>query len=687
MEDDQSSMEDCVKYFLRNATVDKKDLDKDEIKQNLERLELNVEKGLSSRDLNVLARHVVFTRGYDFVIRRKILYCLVPEGSDFPYEIIPLAVSNCTEVPVNPTWQASVLSWLCSLLEHGVIDAYNKFIHICYSAFFNLTSSLSLVLLSCRVLGFITRLEDVTAWRANILLHLKDKPGFYDRVSHLLRIYQLFRPDLIYGKLSYKHFPQTTPRVLKKGVMALRTRLEENEAVDWGSSSGEIWPAMNKPEKANAHQRPTAIPRPDNTYYSGTMEEKTQKKIFVSQYQRFPDLVNGLPNWKVWKWPNNPATHLGCPIIIPLFRPDDPTVLITLTNWLQVALRAELIECRGKPHKERCENLLKAVHDLVKVTGTQIPIVNDFLVDYMSVWDQRSHFPLVLSLMEYSTYVSAEFTSHTYFRIIAELLDNAPLVKWCMVVETVGNTAAVWAVRAMEEAVGSDKYINWPRKPGFEDYSSIIGLWFLVNRMERFFSAAVVEYKCHPMVVHHIIDFYVKVNMYSEVLSLPVVFLPRVPFTLALTTQSDLASVHRWGKLLSSIPAAVERIKEMNVHGPESEVQAECLSMCESFNMSVRIFLQGVYVGSAFGSFYKKLLDPFYSFNFLQKIISSPSARKFAHVTHALPYLPYCAQKLIELGDRELEQEEAKELRDEVIAKLDADGFSGITKCIRVYIK
>ncbi|XP_064117083.1 uncharacterized protein LOC135222760 [Macrobrachium nipponense] len=464
-------------------------------------------------------------------------------------------------------------------------------------------------------------------------------------------------------------------------------RLEENNVVAWSSSSGEIWPAMNKPEKVNTYQRPTAIPRPDNTCYSGTMEEKTQTKVFVSQYRRFSDLTNGLPDWKLWKWPNNPATHLNCPIIIPLFRPDDPTVLITLTNWLQVALRAELIECRGKPNKERCENLLRAVHNLVKVTGTQIPVINDFLIDYMSVWNQRSYFPLVLSLMEYSTYVSAEFTSHTYFRIIAELLDNASMVKWCRVIETVGNTAAVWAIRAMEEATGSDQYMNWPGTSGFEDNSSITGLWFLINKMERLFSAAMLEYKCHPMVIHHIIDFYVKISMYSEALNLPVVCLPRVPFTLALIIQSDLAAVHRWGKLLSSIPATVERIRKMDVYGPENAVQVECLSMCESFNMSVKVFVQSVYIGSAFGSLYKNLLDPFYSFDFLQKIVASPSAKKFAQVTHALPYLPYCAKNLIELGDRELDKDEAKELRDEVIAQLESDGFSGIGKCISVYIK
>ncbi|XP_068205089.1 centromere protein I-like [Palaemon carinicauda] len=685
MENGHTSL-DCVEYFLKNITLHRKEIDRDEMKKNMEELEKNVEKGLSYTDLNALAHHVVFTDAYDLMTRRKILYCMVPVDSEFPYGIIPLAISHCSLVPSNPTWQSSVLNWLCSLLEHGVIDAYNKFVHICYTSIFNFTSSLSLTLLSCKILGYMTRLEDVTAWRANILMHLKEKPGFFDKVSQLLRVYQLFRPDLVYGKLSYKNFTRTSPRVLKRGMLALRARLEDSELLQGtASSDGDIWGGINKVERPNPHQRQTAVPRPDNTYYPGTMEEKTDDKVFVSQYRRFEDLANGIHQWKSWKWPNNPSTHLASPIIIPLFRPDDLTVLITLTNWLQVALRTELIEGLGNPSKERCERLLKAVLSLVKETGSQIPIVNNFLFDFIGVWDQKSNFSLILSLMEHVSYTSAEFFSLTYLKLVVELLDNASMVKWCKVVESIKNMACVWAVRAWEEHSGTQEYMEWPSTSDSFSDSSVVGLWYLMTTMERFFYAALIEYNYHPLIMHQIIDFFVKVNMHAEVLNLPVVFLPPAPFTLAVITHSDLACVHRLGKLMASTPASVERVKRMKTYGSENDTQVECLSMCESFNVSIQFFLRGVFIGTAFDRYFEKELDPFYSFNFLTKMLSSPSARKFAHVTHALPYLPLYAERLIEVGDRELTKDEVEDLRTEVVTKLEADGFTGIGKCVRAY--
>ncbi|KAK7067433.1 hypothetical protein SK128_007271, partial [Halocaridina rubra] len=158
-----------------------------------------------------------------------------------------------------------------------------------------------------------------------------------------------------------------------------------------------------------------------------------------------------MSEYQHWRWPNNPATHLRSPFIIPLFRPHEDVVLVGITNWLEVALRTELVDKLSNPSNERCEKLMRAVHGLMKVTGCQIPVINHFLSQYMTVWDQNSNFDLVLLLFEGVIYSSPQFVSLTFVKLVTDLLDNASVCKWCRVVEAVSNTAGKWAMKAHEE--------------------------------------------------------------------------------------------------------------------------------------------------------------------------------------------------------------------------------------------
>ena len=54
---------------------------------------------------------------------------------------------------------------------------------------------------------------------------------------------------------------------------------------------------------------------------------------------RFRELVRGMDKWESWVWPTNPAAHLACPLLVPLFRPHQVEVQVALANWLEVALR------------------------------------------------------------------------------------------------------------------------------------------------------------------------------------------------------------------------------------------------------------------------------------------------------------------------------------------------------------
>lgn len=672
--------EGAVDFLLKNAGRRSRDINSSDLKLAVQELQEAAVSGLSSQHIVTLSNKVIFRSAYDVVTRRKLLFSLMPEGHDFPYQIIPLAVSSITVIPMSPAWQGAVLTWIGGLLEYGIISSHNRYLHLCYTAVFNLASHMNLCALACKVLYYLTVREDVTRKHTQSLLRLKLKPGFYTHASQLLRLYSLFRPDLVVGQLAQKRISPSSPANLKRVLLAARVRLQEIDESTVLQDFNYIW-HDRKAEKVNPHQRKTAIPQPITILYTDKLEEKKRKVIFVTQYRRFPELVRGIEDCKSWQWPNNPVANLSNPIIIPLFRPHEKHVLVGITNWLEFALRTEVLDGIGNPSKERCEKLLDASYDLVRATGTPIPVINHFVTELMTKWNEKAHFQKVLALLEAVSFTSPEFISETLLKFVARLITTAPLFTWCRIVEALTNTACSWAVVAQQET--NTDYLDWPQQAITE--SSIVGLWFLTHRLERFFIIALVDFNYHPMIVNQVLDYYTKVNMYAEVLELPIVFFPPTTFTLAVLAMSDLGSTHRLGKLLSSMQTAMQRVKSMKTVGPKEAIREECLSMAENINQALIFFMSGIYTSKALTSKWEKVLDPFYPFHFLKNILKRENAQSFASITQAFAYLPFFAKFL---ADSEEEWSSVqKEVRDKVLDELQEAGLTGIGECVKAYMK
>ncbi|XP_045617671.2 centromere protein I isoform X1 [Procambarus clarkii] len=667
-----------------NASSRPRDINNEEMKRHVAELQKASVNGLSAKQIVTLANNVVFTNGYDVFKRRKLLYSLLPEGHDFPYRIIPLAISSTAEIPVSPAWQHAILSWLGALLEFGIITPHNPYVHLCYTAVFNLVSHLNLCGLACKVLYYITLREDVNRHRTQLLMSLKTKPGFFVNVSQLLRIYRLFRPDLVVGELAYKRVVPSTPQNIRAALSAARLRLQETSESVTFQNSNSVWPAFSQAAKVNPYQRNTAIPQPDTNYYTTTVEEKKEKVIFVTQYRRFSELLGGMEDSRLWQWPNNPASHSSSPIIIPLFRPHEPHVYVGLSNWLEFALRMEVIEGFGNPSFERREKLLDVAISLVCSCGPSVPVVNLFVTELMFKWDGKSHFDKVMALLEGVSFFSPEFLSETLLKVVTRILCMAPLVTWIKVVEAVTNMVCSWALMAYEETFRTQDEHSWPGH--FAPEASVVGLWFLTLRMERIFLKALIDFKCHPMVVHHILDYYVKLNMYVDVLELPMVFFPPATLTFAVVTKGDLMTTHRLGQLLSRMWAAMQRLRDTKARWPEEAIRRECLGFAECVNQSVIFFFKGVYNAKALTTKWEKVLSPFYPFHFLEDILVKENSCSFATITDALAYLPFSTKYLVEsTGD--WSKQEREEVRDRIIEELQEAELTGIQECVQAFKK
>lgn len=679
-------MDKAVDFLVNNVNARPRDLSRAEVKDALVKLEEAALAGLPSETILTLSQEVIFANTYDTTTCRRLLYSLIPVGHDFPMQVVPLVASSASTAGVSVSWQYAVLTWLEGMLEFGIIPSSEPLVHICYTTVFNLMSSLSLSSMASRVLYHITVREDVTPNRVQVLLKLRLKPAFDVPASYLLRLYHLFRPDMVAGRLADKSVVVRLPPALKTRLLQARQRLQDTDG-DLGNfkDKDRVWRDGAKVEKVNIYQRNTAVPQPQFNIYTLKVEEKTSKTVYVTQYQRFGELVRGLEEWEHWVWPTNPAAHLACPMVVPLFRPHQVQVQVSLTNWLEVALRTELLEGIGAPSKERLDNLLGAAHELCFSYGASLPVVSNFLLQLLPRWNLHDNFEKVVPLLEYVGFTSELSLYRDVLPVVENLMVGQPLILWCRIVEAVTAMACHWLIAAHQERanVTPDGY-DWPQQ---QDYSSaLVGVWFLTQKLGRMFLFGVLEFHSHPLVIHHILDYYSRLDMYSEILDLPLAFFPPPVLTLNIITNADLALTHRLGHILSRMKDRLATLKRMQDEGcEESALQSSIVDMHE-VRECLFIFLSGVLQGTALSDQWKKKLDVFYPFEHLADLRAEKRTAKFATVTHALYYLPFFARSLIEFG-REWRQVEFEEVRSRVLADLSAAGLTGIAVCNKAYLK
>ncbi|XP_045129969.1 centromere protein I-like isoform X2 [Portunus trituberculatus] len=599
-------------------------------------------------------------------------------------QVVPLAVSSASVKDVSVPWQYAVLCWLEGMLEFGIIQSSEPLIHICYTTVFNLLSSLTLSSIASRLLYHMTVRQDVTPNRVQVLLKLRLKPGFNIPASFVLRLYNLFRPDLVTGQLADRTVVKRLPPALKTRLLEARMRLQgEAEYLDTVEGKDRLWRDGAKLEKMNLHLRNTAVPLPYFNMCTLTVEEKKMRPLYATQYQSFSEMVRGMSEWERWVWPSNPAAHLACPLVVPLFRAHQVQVQVGLTNWLEVALRTELVEGIGAPSKERQDSLLNTAHELCFSHAASLPVISNFLLELMPVWNHSDNFKKVVRLLEFVGFTSTANLSPSVLRVVEQLMLSQPLIVWCRVVESVTAMVCRWLITEHQERTsGSSDGHDWPQQ---EEYSSALtGAWFVTKRLERMFLFGVLEYESHPLVIHHILDYYTQVDMYCEELNLPMSVYPPPILTLNIVGNSDLALTHRLGHILARVKDRLATLTKMNEEGCEEQILILCLQGTSEVNESVFIFISGLLEGTALSKFWEKSLDKFYPFEHLKKLRARKHIGKFASVTHALPFLPFVGKALTEM-DREWTQAEFKKVRADVLADLSAAGLTGIEACHKAY--
>ncbi|KAB7505080.1 Centromere protein I, partial [Armadillidium nasatum] len=593
-------------------------------------IQFSKENGLTSDVIKTLTKSVIFEDCYDITTRRKLLYSCVPQSEHFPYEVIPLAVSYSALPNISSTWQYSILTWIAGLLDFHVIDVSNKYIHICYVTLFNL-------------------------------------------------IYKFFRPDLVVSRLDRITRNHNPPKFLAESLKNAQLRLQETDS--YPGDGHQLWAYDDQKRRLNPFHDANAIPEPEILMYHEKIEQKKENKISVLQFRSVRSMIRDMPHWKDWIWPNNYACLLSRPALIVLFKPHDPFVKICLTNWLEIALRTEIIDDCGSHARQ--ESLLVACIKLLKVSETIIPAVFHFLMEFLMKWDQYTHFSKVTELLSFFPFISPILFFDCVFEKFLQVLSTASLPQFCSIIDAFGNMASTWLLQARQEQSYYRKASDWPFD--LKETTPLEGVYFLCQRLERIILSSILRLGSHTMLLNTIISFYSKINMYCEKLQLPMLVVPPAEFFFLCYVSGDIVAVHRSGHMLANIRERVQFLKSYECSGVEEMMGKLALSSIELINFVLLTYLDLTVSSVAYSERWKEVLSSYVGESFYNKLASVPNIRHFGSICRALPYLPLSCEYFQNNNDFISDRSLRSEVVNEILSVLKSKHLDGILRCAKTY--
>ncbi|XP_076029886.1 centromere protein I-like [Oratosquilla oratoria] len=671
-------VDSACKWLVQNSKKKKKDIDKHVLKIVLKTIREKAHTdGLEKNSMKILAHSIVFSDSYDIVSRQNVLYSLIPED-DFPYELIPAAISDATKIEQSSSWQHSLLSWVGALLEYHIIDENHKLIHICYEPLVNLASHITLCSLACKILYYITTRQDVSPLNANHFMELTRKISFGKKIAPILRLYRVFRPDLMTQVVHSSHRLPKAPKVMVNGLEAASNRLNGNLDVD-PEDKQNLFPPSDHMRRKNPYTSAVVVPPLEIISYRETLEEKKEKRISVLQYKKFKAFIRGMHEWKQWEWPNAASSMLHSPALIVLFRPHETRLKIAISDWLELALRTEVIERAN--NVERIHTLLKAAAKLIQKTDTRIPVLNHFVAEFLEQWDGESFIDLILPLISGMPYISAQYNTTILLDNLMKTLTKVRLSQSCAILSAITDMVCNWCLDAKREEQYAAKGTideNWPLDLMRE--SALEGIWFVSHRLERCFLCLMELHKFHPMIQHSILDYYTRVQMYLNHFELAAFVNPPTSLVLCYLVAGDLVIIDRLGHLFCRLKKDAHRVNNSKPKMPEGQqVQQECLHRLSVINLSIILLLDGLYNFRAFTRHWRTEMASFVSEDSMKKLIAFPNFRKCFSLTRNLACLPLMLQKEY----LQMENEEDKMIS--LMEKLLSNSFTGLAECLAVF--
>ncbi|KAF2711121.1 Mis6-domain-containing protein [Pleomassaria siparia CBS 279.74] len=301
----------------------------------------------------------------------------------------------------SPGTQNGLVKWLTmvrDIIEHHAI------LSRMYRVLFNMLDMISIRTSLCHLLSLITRRKHVQPFRIQQLLALSRGLGNEPALQGLLRVYRDYYPDIMIGSTSITRNsfpPQLDPEwqirliVIKETSIAARAlNSEQHNGFRVARKGAKRGRASLIPDVHTFHANETSV----------TLEEIDSVEDFVDKLDRI-------------ELPGQLISILTDPLL-QKFVALKPSVIATtrIQLWLSAFLEDEYKTAKsGNPTSTFLSEILDGLLEQTQYTKVLLPVVSDFLSEYLRVWDGISDVDAILGLLSFVSLQNFKDAHNTYF--------------------------------------------------------------------------------------------------------------------------------------------------------------------------------------------------------------------------------------------------------------------------------
>ncbi|ORZ09055.1 Mis6-domain-containing protein [Lobosporangium transversale] len=347
--------------------------------------------GLSPEQLSQLL-DIILIGKIDDTTTRKLIRLLLPR-QHVP-EMCAIKVMGCLGRRLAFSNQAALLRWM--IVVYNVIDSRTKLQRL-YGVAFHYLSYETLRTPLCHLLYYMTRREDVKPYRIRKLMDLQMTVGKEPVLVGLLHVYKSYFPDLILAPLTISNrtifkCPDQPMSILIMGLQEKWSHLNQGQETTLVASKAPIVRSGVKRQKTSH----TSLPDAYSIYRKGD----DIKAIPLSQITSLNSLVKhidtlALPDQLSSVLSNRVLQHVLC------LQPSQ-SVVERISYWLGQELM-DLWYWREKTNatKARFEGILSKVVEITAMIKDLLPIVEQFLMSFLRIWNGEDHQRNIFTLLTY----------------------------------------------------------------------------------------------------------------------------------------------------------------------------------------------------------------------------------------------------------------------------------------------
>lgn len=398
--------DDMQTVLVRDMSVEEAD---ETIVNTLERIERNagVKGGKpvvlrSTTSLDLVIRHfglapeqitqtldIILSAKLDDTTSRKMIKLLLPRQS-VP-ELCAVHILGALGKNLSFAIQATLLKWI--ILVYDIFDSRTKLQQL-YGVVFHYLPYETLRPSLCHLLYYLTRREDVRPFRIRKLLDLQITVGKEPALAGLLHVYKSYFPDLILAPLTlttqtiFKCPDQTTAEAIE----ALQTRWSHRSADQLFGLNGSKDPIS----RSGKRQKLSHVPDAFSIYRKGADD----KALPLSQITSLDSLVKhidtlALPDQLSSVLTNRLLQHVLC------LQPSH-SIVDRISYWLgQELMDLWYWSATSDVSRARLANILSKVVQVTKMIKDLLPVIENFLVPFIRVWNGVDHQKEVFTLLTF----------------------------------------------------------------------------------------------------------------------------------------------------------------------------------------------------------------------------------------------------------------------------------------------